>query len=85
MKIDEYNATIRISVDEQHRGKGYAFIMIKKASDLYLDTFNKIKINAFIKESNIISSNNFEKAGYKFVGKESINQEIRLHYRYENL
>jgi RimJ/RimL family protein N-acetyltransferase len=84
IKTDDYNATIGISVDERYRGKGYALIMIKQASNLYLKTFEKIKINAYIKDSNIISSINFQKAGYKFVGKETLNQEIRLHYYYEN-
>jgi RimJ/RimL family protein N-acetyltransferase len=65
-KQNEMEALIGISIDFQHRGKGYAKEMLKIASDDFLNLNRGLLINAYIKENNISSKHSFEKAGFEF-------------------
>lgn len=59
------NAIIGISTDVNQRGKGYAGRMIKMASENFLKSHPKIRIQAYIKLGNEVSSKAFENAGYQ--------------------
>jgi RimJ/RimL family protein N-acetyltransferase len=66
-KQNENSAIIGVSIDQKQRGKGYSKKILKIASDFYLDQFNEIEIEAYIKKSNIFSIQSFERAGFKYV------------------
>jgi RimJ/RimL family protein N-acetyltransferase len=72
-KNTDKTAIIGISNDCQHRGKGYAALMIEKATDLFLKENPQLIVNAYIKIENQASSKAFEKAG--FVLESTINYE----------
>lgn len=63
---NEKEAVIGISVAAEHRGKGYASIMIQLASDEFLKEFPKVLIHAYIKQENIGSKKAFEQAGFQY-------------------
>jgi RimJ/RimL family protein N-acetyltransferase len=67
-KQNESEAVISISIDLNHRGKGYAKEMLKLASDDFLELNSGLLINAYIKENNLSSKYSFEKAGFEFKG-----------------
>jgi RimJ/RimL family protein N-acetyltransferase len=62
------DAIIGVSVDSNHRGKGYSTEALTIASDLFLKSNPGFVINAYIKEENLSSKSAFEKAGYHFLG-----------------
>ena len=66
-KQNDFEALIGVSLDLNHRGRGYAKEMLKLASDSFLESNSSFKINAFIKEGNLSSKISFEKAGFQFV------------------
>lgn len=72
-KESDEEALIGISIASEHRGKGYAKVMLEMASDFFLVLNENFIINAFIKEKNLTSKYAFEKAGFEF--KEIINYE----------
>ncbi len=72
-KVDEH--IIGVSLDKQQRGKGYAWQVIKLASEQYLKQKSGVNIIAYIKETNKASYTAFIKAGY---GK-----EVKLQYANE--
>jgi RimJ/RimL family protein N-acetyltransferase len=72
-KESDREALIGISIASEHRGKGYAKVMLEMASDFFLVLNENFIINAFIKEKNLTSKYAFEKAGFEF--KEIINYE----------
>lgn len=72
-KESDKEALIGISIASEHRGKGYARVMLEMASDFFLVLNENAIINAFIKEKNLSSKYAFEKAGFEF--KEIINYE----------
>ena len=63
-KIDDKTAIIGISNDSQHRGKGYAGLMITMATDEFLKQNPEICVSAYIKLDNQASAKAFEKGGY---------------------
>lgn len=66
-KIDN-EVVVGISIDSNHRGKGYGAKMLAQASSHYLLKHPTSNINAYIKEDNIASYSIFKKAGYKEIG-----------------
>ena len=84
---DELNsATISISVDKDHRGKGYSTEMLQKASIEFIKHNPRCTLVAFIFKENIASFKTFLKAGFKDV-KESVIKNIPsyvLFYNKEN-
>lgn len=69
VRIEKKNvneALIGLSIALEHRGKGYAQIMLKLAAELFLSKNTDFIINAYIKEQNLNSKNAFEKAGFAF-------------------
>lgn len=64
-KQNETTAIIGISVDANHRGKGYASKMIEIASREFFTQHPEICISAYIKIENEASKKAFEKAGYE--------------------
>ncbi|CCG52925.1 Acyl-CoA N-acyltransferase [Flavobacterium indicum GPTSA100-9 = DSM 17447] len=62
-------AVIGISIDKNHRGKNYAYKMIKLASENFLIENPDCPIEAYIKTNNKSSVAAFEKAGYSFKEK----------------
>ena len=65
-KNDDTTAIIGISVDANHRKKGYATKMIKKASEDFLNKNKNFTIFAYIKIDNLSSKKSFENANYQF-------------------
>ena len=57
---------IGISIDSNHRGKGYAKEILTLATDLFLKSNHGFIINAYIKEGNLSSKFAFENAGFYF-------------------
>jgi RimJ/RimL family protein N-acetyltransferase len=60
-------ALIGISIDLNHRGKGYAKEILVLATDLFLKYNHGFIINAYIKEGNLSSKLAFENAGFNFI------------------
>lgn len=60
-------ALIGISIDSNHRGKGFAKEILKLATNSFLNFNNNYLINAYIKEGNLSSKIAFEKAGFEFI------------------
>lgn len=58
---------IGISIDSNHRGKGYAKEMLLLATDIFLKSNHGFLINAYIKEGNLSSKFAFENAGFYFI------------------
>lgn len=58
---------IGISIDSNHRGKGYAKEILTLATDLFLKSNHGFIINAYIKEGNLSSKFAFENAGFHFI------------------
>lgn len=65
IETQEKQAVIGISVNQQHRGKGYAVEMLQKASSAYFEIHPENFILAFIKKDNFASYKAFVAAGYK--------------------
>ncbi len=62
--LEKNHAVIGVSIDQKHRGKGYAGKMLQLASQKFLQVFN-LPIHAYIKKTNAASVRSFEKAGYR--------------------
>nr|WP_314865789.1 GNAT family N-acetyltransferase [uncultured Flavobacterium sp.] len=60
-------ALISISIDSNHRGKGYAKEILILATDLFLKSNHGFLINAYIKEGNLSSKLAFGNAGFYFI------------------
>jgi len=60
-------ALIGISIDSNHRGKGYAKEVLILTTDLFLGSHQGFLVNAYIKEGNLSSKLAFENAGFKFI------------------
>lgn len=58
---------IGISIDLNHRGKGYAKEILTLATDLFLKFNHGFLINAYIKEGNLSSKFAFENAGFNYM------------------
>jgi len=69
-KQEEKNkeALISISIDSNHRGKGYAKEILMLSTDSFLKFNQGFLINAYIKEGNLSSKLAFENAGFIFIG-----------------
>jgi RimJ/RimL family protein N-acetyltransferase len=61
-------ALVSISIDSNHRGKGYAKEILMLSTDFFLKFNRGFLINAYIKEANLSSKFAFEKAGFTFNG-----------------
>lgn len=72
-------AEISVNLHPEHRGKGLGTLILRKASDLYLDNFPHLRITAKIKKSNIPSFKAFTKAGYKELSSEG--DTLKMYYR----
>jgi RimJ/RimL family protein N-acetyltransferase len=85
-KQDEKTAIIGVSNDANHRGKGYAYQMIKLASEQFLKENQMVCISAYIKIENTASEKAFLKAGYKLDELLVYNSHSSYHYtkKYEN-
>ena len=66
-KQKDKEALIGISIDSNHRGKGYAKEALILATDLFLKSNTGFLINAYIKEANLNSKLAFENAGFHFI------------------
>jgi RimJ/RimL family protein N-acetyltransferase len=66
-KDKKNEALIGISIDPNHRGKGYAKELLILATDLFLKFNPGFAISAYIKEGNLSSKCAFENAGFKLV------------------
>lgn len=65
-KQQDNEALIGISIDSNHRGKGYSKLMLAVSTNLFLKSNKGYIINAFIKEGNLSSKFAFENAGFQF-------------------
>jgi len=74
------NSLIGISIDQNHRGKGFAGVMLEIASVEWFSKNPFDTINAYIKIENTSSKYSFEKAGFNF--KENILYENYLSFHY---
>lgn len=61
----EFESIISVSVDKDHRGKGYSSKMLKVASEDFVGKHNSHTIIAYIFKTNPASYKSFLKAGYK--------------------
>ena len=63
VRIEKKNdvTVIGVSVSKQERGKGYATILIKMASDNFLSLHTDQTLNAYIMQRNLISYKSFLK------------------------
>jgi RimJ/RimL family protein N-acetyltransferase len=77
---EDQRAVIGISNDPLYRGKGYASIMIQKATDVFLKENPTTTILAYIKTQNQASVKAFESAGFKLT--DTITYEGCLSYLY---
>ncbi len=57
-------AIIGISIDKEHRGKGYALNMFQIACNLYFKENQGSSIHAYIKKNNFGTIKSIEKAGF---------------------
>ncbi|AXB55383.1 GNAT family N-acetyltransferase [Flavobacterium fluviale] len=74
------NVIIGISVGKEHRGKGYAKLMLELASDYFLSENPEFCIHAYIKSQNLHSKFAFEKAGFDFVEMTTYKDHVSYHY-----
>ncbi|MGE3540902.1 MAG: UDP-2,4-diacetamido-2,4,6-trideoxy-beta-L-altropyranose hydrolase [Candidatus Tectimicrobiota bacterium] len=58
-------ATVSISLDKNFRHQGYGGILLKKASQLFLQHVPVIRLHAYIKPENIASQSAFLQAGFR--------------------
>lgn len=64
--IKDYSI-IGISIDKNHRGKGYAVEILKQSAAYYFSLYPKNYIIAYIKKDNFVSYKSFISAGYEFI------------------
>lgn len=69
---EEEGSTISVSIDKQHRGKGYSVEMLQAASEDFLKKNPHYKIRAYVFTSNEASVKSFIRAGYKLVEQQFI-------------
>lgn len=81
-KTEGPNALLSISIAKEHRGRGYASMMLKDASVYYLNLYPGTTIHAHVFVSNEASSRSFIKAGYKKVGEEMLQQIPSIIYQF---
>ncbi len=62
-------AVIGVSIGNEQRGKGYASIILKMASDFFLNENPSYNVKAYIKNTNQASIQSFSKAGFIFSEK----------------
>lgn len=74
---------IGITIDQNFRGKKLATSFLKQACESFTVT-SEDTILAFIKEENIASKKAFERAGFVFQQRETINESQALKYEYRN-
>lgn len=79
-KNENKESLIGISIDSNHRGKGYAKEILTLATNLFLKSNHGFLINAYIKEENLSSKFAFENAGFYF--KEMIEYENFKSYHF---
>ncbi len=77
---EDQRAVIGLSNERTHRGKGYAAMMIEKATEIFLKENPKMTVLAYIKTQNQASVKAFERAG--FILTDTIAYEGHLSYLY---
>jgi UDP-2,4-diacetamido-2,4,6-trideoxy-beta-L-altropyranose hydrolase len=77
--LENQEATISISLDRSHRGKGYGVALIEQASWLVLDRYGIGAVHAYIKTGNVASEKAFTRAGYSPAPSVQINDQIAIH------
>ena len=75
---------IGISIDENYRGKGLGSQMLNQACDNYLLKFPNAEIIAYIKEENIASINQFNKAGFIKTGDVMVSEYKSYRFKKSN-
>lgn len=65
----EGEAVIGVLINAENRGKGYSSVIIKMASDYFIQRFPSVAIEAYIKEENLPSYKAFTEAGYVWLKK----------------
>lgn len=78
--IKSDHAVVGILLDEKHRGKGYAVDMLRDSARIYFKS-GTLPIQAYIKEGNLASVKSFQKAGYQFLKKETVQQHPSVIYQ----
>jgi len=81
--LEHHEATISISLDHAHRGKGYGVELIKQASTCILDQYDVNIVHAYIKTDNIGSVQAFANAGFSSAPPVQINNQPALHMTLE--
>jgi len=75
------HAVIGISIAVNQRGKGYSTVMLEMSSGYFLKSNPNSNINAFIKYTNLTSKYAFEKAGFKFIGIKTYQNQKSFHFK----
>jgi UDP-2,4-diacetamido-2,4,6-trideoxy-beta-L-altropyranose hydrolase len=78
--LDDKYAEISISLDGNHRGRGYGTLLINLGVEALLRQTPVKAIHAWIKPYNIASCKAFEKAQFKKLTEEVIKDHPALHY-----
>ncbi|MGB0428445.1 MAG: GNAT family N-acetyltransferase, partial [Flavobacteriales bacterium] len=81
-EIKENQSTVGILIANEYRGKGLSFRMLTKSIFHYFNLYNQ-PVFAYIKESNKASIKAFEKAGFYFFEKTTINSFPTFVYKIE--
>ncbi len=81
--IDGPNATISITLDPAHRGKGLGTVLIEAACRKLFNEEPVLRIHAFIKPANSGSVRAFERAGFMSENPTTIKGQPSLHYLLE--
>ena len=79
-KQNDKVAIIGISIDKDHRGKGYASQILVMASQYFLYKNSNFYISAYIKIENKSSEKSFQKAGYQLDGVLEYQNYTSYHY-----
>ena len=84
-KTSKNESTIGISIDSNHRGKGYATEILLTGTKYFFLNNPSFIINAFIKQKNLKSKYAFEKAGFIFKKSKIYENSNSFHYiKYNN-
>ncbi|WP_445721060.1 GNAT family N-acetyltransferase [Flavobacterium sp.] len=79
-EVKSNEALISISIDSNHRGKGYAKKILMLSTDLFFKLNQGFLINAYIKEGNLSSKLAFENAGFINMGMIEYENNRSFHF-----
>lgn len=77
---DLERATVSVSIAPNHRGKGYAPLLLRLAVAALFDDPRWQTVQAWIKPGNLASRHSFERAGFHYQGEGSVNGHPALGY-----